>query len=363
MQTVVGRGAWMLACLVLGCAGMAAGQDAISSTSTATVSTNLPLTPAGSAASNSVDYSSGGSLPPTDASVSSLSNMTVNSSISASLMSALSSRQSRGKSSASSGAGSSFGVPLTGWGVGSSKSRDSSSQPGQATRVGIARWGVGSSKSGDSGSQPGQVAESGIARSRSLSGQTFSKGSGQALAERRNLTARGDQHSAGTSAPAGQKMGAPFASASMSAGHIPDLSDSQEQSQLQGGGTDKSSGGSYTRDFPDSTKGTAMLSPPERADQMFAFDPMLSTEFPDLADREFLVPSLHVRGPSSGLEKKLDVYQRIEQRLRDYRTESQEKGMQHGKHGSGSISKNPFSSESAGKNGLEKKPSTFGPSY
>jgi hypothetical protein len=106
-----------------------------------------------------------------------------------------------------------------------------------------------------------------------------------------------------------------------------------------------------------------VLSPPDHADQLFAFEPMFSTGFPDLADREFLVPSLHVKGPSSGLENKLDVYQRIEQRLRNDRNELQKKGMQQGKHGSGSASKNPFSSESTEKNRLEKKPSTFGPSF
>ena len=158
-------------------------------------------------------------------------------------------------------------------------------------------------------------------------------------------------------------MSTPDTSARRSAGHISSSSDSQERSQLHSANTDKSGAGSYTTDFPDSTRGTAVLSPPDHADQLFAFEPMLSTGFPDLADREFLVPSLRVEGPSSGLENKLDVYQRIEQRLRNDRNELQKKGMQQGKHGSGSASKNPFSSESNEKNRLEKKPSTFGPSY
>jgi hypothetical protein len=106
-----------------------------------------------------------------------------------------------------------------------------------------------------------------------------------------------------------------------------------------------------------------VISPPDQADQLFAFDPMFSPGFADLADREFLVPSLHIKGPSSGFEKKLDVYQRIEQRFRDHRDEPPKNGMQQGKHGSGSASKHPFSSESTEKNRLEKKPSTSGPSY
>jgi hypothetical protein len=58
-------------CLLLGYAGAAAGQDAVSSFSNATVSMSLPLTLTGSAASGSVNYSSGGSLAPTGASGSS----------------------------------------------------------------------------------------------------------------------------------------------------------------------------------------------------------------------------------------------------------------------------------------------------
>jgi hypothetical protein len=114
-------------------------------------------------------------------------------------------------------------------------------------------------------------------------------------------------------------MGTPNTSVRMSAGHISGSSDSQEQSRLHSGNTDKSGAGSYTTDFPDSTKGTAVLSPPDHADQLFAFAPMFSTEFPDLADPKSLVPSLHAEDPSSRLENKLDVYQRIEQRLRDHR--------------------------------------------
>ena len=355
MRTEIGPAAWILACLLLGYAGTAAGQDAVSSSSTATVSMSLPLTPTGSAASGSVNDSSGGSLAPTDASGSSLSNMTVSARVSGSSMGELSSGQGRVKSSTSNGAGSSFGVPSTGWGVGSSKTGDSTFQPGQSTKSGIAKWGLGSSTR-DFGSQLGQATGSAVALSHGSK-------SGGKLAGRGSPTAPGAHHSVSTSSPGGNKMGTPDTSARRSAGHISSSSDSQEQSQLHSANTDKSGAGSYTTDFPDSTRGTAVLSPPDHADQLFAFEPMFSTGFPDLADREFLVPSLHVKGPSSGLENKLDVYQRIEQRLRNDRNELQKKGMQQGKHGSGSASKNPFSSESTEKNRLEKKPSTFGPSF
>ena len=355
MRTEIGRAAWILACLLLGYAGTAAGQDAVSSSSTATVSMSLPLTPTGSAASGSVNDSSGGSLAPTDASGSSLSNMTVSTGVSVSSMGELSSGQGRVKSSASNGAASSFGVPSTGWGVGSSKTGDSTFQPGQSTKSGIAQWGLGSSTRGF-GSQLGQATGSTVALSHGSK-------SGGKLAGRGSPTAPGAHYSVSTSSPGGNKMSTPDTSARRSAGHISSSSDSQERSQLHSANTDKSGAGSYTTDFPDSTRGTAVLSPPDHADQLFAFEPMLSTGFPDLADREFLVPSLRVEGPSSGLENKLDVYQRIEQRLRNDRNELQKKGMQQGKHGSGSASKNPFSSESNEKNRLEKKPSTFGPSY
>lgn len=73
--------------------------------------------------------------------------------------------------------------------------------------------------------------------------------------------------------------------------------------------------------FPDSTKGEALLSPPDAGTaSVFSFAPSVSEEFPDLADREFLRPTFRVGpGESGGNGQKEDLYQRIESRLRKYR--------------------------------------------
>jgi hypothetical protein len=82
----------------------------------------------------------------------------------------------------------------------------------------------------------------------------------------------------------------------------------------------------YTGDFPDSTKNTAVISPPDLANSgVFDFDPYVSGEFPDLANREFLRPSLRVGEKSSTTRQKEDLYQRIENRLKEYR-EAENKG-------------------------------------
>jgi len=134
----------------------------------------------------------------------------------------------------------------------------------------------------------------------------------------------------------------------------------QDKSTQSGGGGSGGAVSVYTSDFPDSTKGTALLSPPDSArEPLFAFDPTVSFEFPDWSQHEFLLLTLHVGGNSSGSGKKQDVYQRIEERLRSYRTEAEKRsknGMEQGKNASGHPSENPFSKEAAGTAGLAKKP-------
>lgn len=136
--------------------------------------------------------------------------------------------------------------------------------------------------------------------------------------------------------------------------------DESTQSAGRGSGT-----GVYTTDFPDSTRDTALLSPPDLAlKPLFSFDPEVSSEFPDWSEREFLKPTLHVKGTSSGSAGKEDLYERIEARLRGYRNEGEKNsrnGMQQGKNGFGHPSENPFSSEkpfskeAAGTEGLTKR--------
>lgn len=71
----------------------------------------------------------------------------------------------------------------------------------------------------------------------------------------------------------------------------------------------------YTANFPDSTRGTAMVSPPELdAASPLGWTPELSFGFPDFTSRQFLSPTIHVhgrrtlksRGERAGLSKRKD---------------------------------------------------------
>jgi len=56
----------------------------------------------------------------------------------------------------------------------------------------------------------------------------------------------------------------------------------------------------YSHDFPDSTKGTALLSPPDSGTSSpLDWSTGLDYEFPDFSRRQFLNPTLHVRGHTS----------------------------------------------------------------
>ena len=109
--------------------------------------------------------------------------------------------------------------------------------------------------------------------------------------------------------------------ASMSSGSVPGKSNSDkegdEDSEVGGGA---GGGGTYTSDFPDSTKNTAVISPPDLgATPLFSFEPKVGEDFPDLTQREFLKPSLDVRGTSATGQNDEDPYERIERRLNEYR--------------------------------------------
>ncbi|HWG50425.1 MAG TPA: hypothetical protein VN669_12070 [Candidatus Acidoferrales bacterium] len=62
--------------------------------------------------------------------------------------------------------------------------------------------------------------------------------------------------------------------------------------------------GTYTRDFPDSTRGTALVSPPDRGTASpLDWSPGLGFSFPDFAEREFLSPSLQMAHRPSGARR------------------------------------------------------------
>ncbi len=313
----------ILACLVLGSAGIVAAQ---SDNSSAASSGNASST-SGSGGSGSTNSSSVNNTSVSAATGSGLGNISANASISSvsTASGSGSAKSSGGKSSASAGG-----------------------------------WGAETSMAGTSSSLPGWAAGSGFAHE---SAKTSSKGPGSHLGEG-TVAASSGPRSAVTSSPAGQAK-VRNALPGMSAGQLSRSAQRQEESQApQGGGG--SAGGSYSSDFPDSTKNTALISPPDSADHpIFKFDPTLSFEWPNLSDREFLVPTLHVGGGSSGSgNKQQDVYQRIEERIRGYHTTSRK-----GKHGSGtkstnprsgssSTSTNPFGRNPAGKEGSAKGSTT-----
>jgi hypothetical protein len=96
-------------------------------------------------------------------------------------------------------------------------------------------------------------------------------------------------------------------------------------SSIAGGGRSATaSGGNYSQNFPDSTKNAALISPPDSANNaVFKFDPNFGDRgFPDLADYQFLKPTLHVGGMKSGGHQEEDLYRRIERRIKEYREAS-----------------------------------------
>jgi hypothetical protein len=88
--------------------------------------------------------------------------------------------------------------------------------------------------------------------------------------------------------------------------------------------------GQYADDFPDSTKNTGVISPPDLGNESpFVFETEVASGFPDLSQREFLKPSYHV-GLKSSSSKTEDLYERIERRLAEYRTEMKNQQLNNG---------------------------------
>jgi hypothetical protein len=77
--------------------------------------------------------------------------------------------------------------------------------------------------------------------------------------------------------------------------------------------------GDYTPGFPDSTKGTAVISPPESvANTQFNFTPAQPQAATDLNTREFLAPSLQVGGGGGGNSsqgRQEDIYKKLHKYL------------------------------------------------
>ncbi len=174
---------------------------------------------------------------------------------------------------------------------------------------------------------------------------------------RAGLAAAAAQHTSMLATPAGQGLlskAAGTKTAGMKKAGMKKAGESSpegDDSEAEGQAADGANATKYSDDFPDSTKGTAVVSPPDLADSpLFAFKPSVGGEFPDLAQREFLIPTLHVGSQAGQTQQKEDLYQRIERRLQEYRTAENQKETSN----NGLKKIKPFSSSSSTRTGLKK---------
>jgi hypothetical protein len=319
--------------LILSCAGIAVGQNGSvlppsggSSMSSA----------AGSSGFGSVDYSVSSSLSVVGTG-SSLSNVSVNATPSAVVASSLAGSQGGGKSSAPSAAGNRLSSgSLNGWNHSSSTSaagasRSESSKHGSLTTL------YAAAKASSSAAGAKQLRQSGLGAAARESGLT------------------------------GNKLESSLANAKLSRGHSAARLNSAEGATPvvggSGGGT-----GTYATDFPDSTENAALISPPDLGnDSLFVFKPSVAEGFPDLANYQFLRPTLHVSGgPSSRgqSQQKEDLYRRIERRLSNYReAEVPKGGLKAKKQNHPKGPENPFARKTTSAEDKLNKLSSSGLSY
>ena len=199
----------------------------------------------------------------------------------------------------------------------------SSSHGGSAAALGdLTRSFSGSSKRWSGGS-------SGFgAESRPISG--FSVSGSHGLQASASLTSAGHGNETGLShhrslaSPSGQTLLFQLNSLGFFGGNgAATLSNDQRQSLsgLPPGVVAAIAGGQYSADFPDSTKNTALVSPPDLGNTSpFTFQPVIARGFPDLSDYQFLRPHLHVAPKSMREKEREDVYARVERMLAESRT-------------------------------------------
>jgi hypothetical protein len=297
--------------LILGCAGIAVGQNGSvlppsggSSMSSA----------AGSSGFGSVDYSVSSSLPVVGTG-SSLSNVGVNATPSAVVASSLAGSQGGGRSSAPNAAANRLSSSsLNGWNHSSSTPATGASRSESSTRDFLTTLRAAAKASPSAGAAK-QLPQSALSLAAMKSGLT------------------------------GNKLESALASKKVSPGKATaDLSGAQEATSGRGGSG--GGNGTYAGGFPDSTKNTALVNPTDLANNpLFVFAPYVSTGFPDLSEYQFLKPTLRVRGERSslgGLERE-DLYRRIERRLKEYReAEAPKNGLKPQKRSYPSSFENPF---------------------
>jgi hypothetical protein len=261
-------------------------------------------TSSGSSGSSAVNSSVSGAAP-SAASSASVSNVTVNSVSSAVVANGLVAGQSGGRSA---GSGGNFGQISGDWGHSTSISK-----------AGVKQGASGGHAAGISGAPSAkQLRQAGVSVSASQ----------RALAKSSTTGNRPE------SLPSSAKSFRGNGTAQSNGGG----------GASSGGGGGSSGGGQSVADFPDSTKNSATVNPPDSTNaNLFAFQPAVASGFPDLSDYQFLQPTLHVRGSgSSGAQQKEDLYRRIERRLTDYKeADAPKTGLKPKKH-SHLGSSNPF---------------------
>jgi hypothetical protein len=341
--------AWLVVSLGLGCACIAHGQAADTTlTPTGAVPPPTPsLTSSGAAIGavgpGSVDASALAGAPFVDATTqSSVSNVYANGNA---LSAGSSGKHGRGIYSSLGDSSKEFNTSSKGWG-------------GALPQAGLP---------GPSSAQT--AAQSGTARSiggNPLPNAAHGNAGGKQLSQA-SLSAISARYPVLATALAGQKLDIRLISANLSAARQSTQPGSEEDSDtaageaggLAGRGAGAMGTGSYSLDFPDSTKNTALINPPDLSSfPILAFDPEISHTFPDLLDYEFLKPTLRLGEQFNNLQRTLemkeDLYRRIQRRLSEYKQGAMDNGLKTEKGRKKSTSGNPFEQEKMGEDEFKK---------
>jgi hypothetical protein len=210
-------------------------------------------------------------------------------------------------SSNSFGPSSAFGVSSAGWG--STPQLVSGFQPGPAS----SQAGFGSA-----GQSPSMTS---LAKAAGALANSAPKGEGKHGTHSLSSMSKGMAGGAKTTAMQ------PGSILSQTAQGQPGQTGEGQSGQVRdaGGGA---GGVSYSSGFPDSTKSTALLSPPDMADQtVLTFSPSMNFGFSDLTERQFLDPSFRDTDQGSG-QGEQDTFKRIEKRLQSYSDAARKMGME-----------------------------------
>jgi hypothetical protein len=130
-----------------------------------------------------------------------------------------------------------------------------------------------------------------------------------------------------TGTKAASAINAAVKHATPTAAESADFTGENTTASAEGGVTD-ADGAEYSNSFPDSTRNTAVLSPPESDESPFTAPGGMSFEFRDLADTGFLQPRLKAAaGKGEGQGSEQSLYERFLNRLQAERTASPSNGL------------------------------------